>query len=162
MVGIPGSGKSTWAKDYINNVNRNAIILSRDSLRRMRGTYMLIPQENMISKWMLACFTLALNEKQDIIIDNTNLKEHYYIDFLDILKNHENSDFYEIYIKIIDTDLQLCLYRNTEGRPVDERVPVDVVNRMYDNYIKFVDEDRLKKFLDKHNIKKLDYEKNFG
>lgn len=151
MVGIPGSGKSTWARNYVD-INKNAIILSRDALRRMRGQYMLPSQENMISKWMHACFNIALDTNEDVIIDNTNLKEGYYLEFLNILKNHKNCEFYEVYLKIVDIDYSLCVYRNTEGRPINERVPIDVVKHMYNNFIEFTKTENLNKFLTKHNI----------
>ena len=156
LVGIPGAGKSTWARNYIkeheNDVNQ-PIILSRDALCRMRGKYMVMNQETMISRWMNDCFKHALDVPfVDIIVDNTNLKEEYFMSFLDILSQHKNREYFDVYIKIIDTDLNLCIWRNSEGRPVDERVPLDVVANMYKQFTNFVKTERFTNFLNKYNI----------
>lgn len=157
LVGIPASGKSTWTANYIkdheNDVNQ-PIVLSRDALRRMRGKYMVMNQEPMISKWMNDCFKHALDmEYCDIIIDNTNLKEDYIYNFINILNNHKNKDYFDVYIKVFDTDLNLCIWRNKEGRPENERVPLDVVANMYKQFMDFVKTDRFTKFIEKNNIK---------
>lgn len=145
LIGIPGSGKSTWAKEYVNN-NPNTVILSRDSFRRMISSNYKITykHESLITDWMLSCFEIALNAGKDIIIDNTNLKFSYIDSFIDIiLNNHtlDNSYFstpYNIYFKVFDTPLNVCLERNGDGknaRPETERVPFDVIKNMYNQFL---------------------------
>lgn len=33
MVGLPGSGKSTWAKEYVKTSENETVILSSDAVR---------------------------------------------------------------------------------------------------------------------------------
>jgi predicted kinase len=48
LQGPPASGKSTWAKEFVKN-NPWYIRVCRDDLRRMRGTYWIPGQEDMIT-----------------------------------------------------------------------------------------------------------------
>ena len=112
----------------------------------------------MITEWMKSCFELSLNYSEDIIIDNTNLKEQYFNQFLYILNDYNDEQekiggniHYNIKIKIFDTSLDDCIERNLYIRPENERVPINVVKTMYEQYINFVD--NLPNFMNKNNIK---------
>ena len=70
--GVPASGKSTWAREYVLK-NESYVIVSRDNIRRSRGKYFISSQEKYISKLEVAGITEALNCNLNVIIDATNL-----------------------------------------------------------------------------------------
>ena len=73
-VGIPASGKSTWALDYAKT-NINVVIINRDSLRHMSGTYWVPDREALIAKYEEVLTAEAIAYGYSIIIDATNLNE---------------------------------------------------------------------------------------
>jgi len=74
VQGIPGSGKSTWARNYIKEREPNEIVIvNRDSIREMLGTYWVPDREPLVSEIEMFMIEEALNRKYDVIIDATNL-----------------------------------------------------------------------------------------
>ena len=73
--GIPGSGKSTWAKAWVDEDPEHRIRLNWDDMRNMMGPYW-VPSREAINKQMLwtALKTAAYNDAPyDVVIDNMNL-----------------------------------------------------------------------------------------
>ena len=50
LTGLPASGKSTWAKNFVKE-KLDWVIVNRDSLRNMIGDYWIPSQELLINKW---------------------------------------------------------------------------------------------------------------
>lgn len=74
--GLPGCGKSTWAKEFVEK-NKGWIRVNRDDLRNMRGAYWIPSQEDMISDWEKQAIVHALIAGQNVIVDATNLNDKY-------------------------------------------------------------------------------------
>ena len=79
LVGLPGSGKSTWRKEFCRR-NPSYVVISSDDLlekwARERGqSYreVWLSSVKETAKYNFADLTKALAEKRDIIIDRTNL-----------------------------------------------------------------------------------------
>jgi predicted kinase len=75
-IGFPGSGKTTWAKQYIEKhrpQNKTAIV-SPDAFREMiNGKYLFDDsQEALILRMTLDCTRLILTNGLDVIIDESN------------------------------------------------------------------------------------------
>ena len=87
LVGIPASSKSTWATNYIKN-NPGYVILSRDSYRKMlKDEWVVEPRiEDLITKMFHNDLLIALTSKQNVIVDNTNLRACYITPIIDIVK----------------------------------------------------------------------------
>jgi tRNA uridine 5-carbamoylmethylation protein Kti12 len=75
LVGYPGSGKSTWAREKVKAKKDNMVIVNRDSLRTMfKGTYEYEQEiEPLVKSAAENAVTAALDYSYNIIIDETNL-----------------------------------------------------------------------------------------
>ena len=129
--GIPSSGKSTWAKKFVLE-NPNYVRVNRDDLRRMRGTYWLPSQEDMITNWEDDCIAIALHNGYNVIVDATNLNKKT-IDRICNLGNVKNQDI-DIEYKFFDINLDEAISRDM-GRAKEEQVGAKVITSMYNKYI---------------------------
>ena len=114
LVGISGSGKSTWAGEYINN-NTNILRLNRDDIRKslvqnLKGYYQredLTILEDIVSTTIYNLFISLMIMEKSIILDNTNLKKEYFKEFIRIAVH----DGYNIKFKLFDYDLDAAKRR---------------------------------------------------
>lgn len=148
-LGLPGSGKSTWAKAYCEK-NKDWVRVNRDDLRNMRGQYWLPKQEELISDWELHCIQSALAEGYNVIVDATNLNPVYH----DKLKKELVERYYydpeyelqpsDISTKsFLDVPLSTCI-KNDLKRP--NSVGEQVIRGMYDKYIRKPEIEAKKKY----------------
>lgn len=127
--GLPGSGKSFWAKQHciddplFKRVNKDDIRAKYGNQRwssQLEKSYLKEERETGI-EYLKAGFNL--------IVDDTN--------FNDIHKNFwqdvANENNYDFEIKFFDTDLKVCIERNVLR---DEPVPEVAIRSMYNKYIK--------------------------
>ena len=77
-VGIPASGKSTHAKDFVGK-NPDWIRVNRDDFRFMLKDMPVCEMkvENLITNMVNDSIIDALMSKFNVIVDNTNLKAKY-------------------------------------------------------------------------------------
>jgi predicted kinase len=82
LIGLPGSGKSYWSKNYIANSNQSTVCVSLDNIREMLAVdYRLFPFTGSESKrWSSlmgsiseTSIDLALKQGFNIIIDETHI-----------------------------------------------------------------------------------------
>lgn len=127
LQGIPASGKSTWAREFVSK-NKDWIIVSRDSLRRMRGEYWIPSQEGLITEWEHHLIFSTLNIfKLNVIVDATNLNPTY----LDILKKRLKAENHKYEIKKFDVSLEEAIKRDNKR---ENGVGADVIKKFWDNY----------------------------
>lgn len=133
-VGIPGTGKSTWAKNFVLE-NDNYLRVSRDDYRRMlfnvqMGEY---EQENLITKIVNSTVRTSLTSGVNVIIDQTNVKRKYIEALI-----QEFNDIADIEFKTFGFDVNLQeLHERNQNRLITERVPKEVIDNMY-NSLKFL------------------------
>lgn len=123
--GLPGSGKSTWAK------KQNAYRINKDDLRSMMNNgiwskinekYILVVRDNIIK--------LHLGDKNDVIVDDTNLAPKHQAR-LEQLAKEFGADF-EIK-DFTDVPLEECIRRD-QKRP--NYVGEKVIKQMYNQFLK--------------------------
>ena len=73
--GIPGSGKTTWAKKWVEEDSEHRIRINWDDLRRMFGKYWVPSREEFIQDVTINILNDSLNYNYDIVVDNMNLSE---------------------------------------------------------------------------------------
>ena len=126
LQGIPGSGKSTFAKEFVKG-KTDWVIVNRDSIRDMRGDYWIPNQEKWVSKVEEASINSALNYNYNVIIDATNLNPK-------TLKKWQNIAYSfnaEIKHKIFKIDIEEAIERDKER---NRTVGPMVIRTMYNKY----------------------------
>ena len=72
LQGIPGSGKSTYAREFVKG-KADWIRVSGDDLRAMRGDYWTPQQEEFITSVEHYAVIIALETGFNVLVDATNL-----------------------------------------------------------------------------------------
>jgi predicted kinase len=127
LIGVPGSGKSTWSTNFIKE-NFGWVRINRDDFRFMlKGVPVCDHKvEKLINDLQYNALSSSLDAGFNVIIDNTNLKESYINGFLKIV-----GDKADIKFKIFDITLDEALERNLTR---EKKVDADVVTKMYSQY----------------------------
>ncbi len=127
LIGIPGSGKSTWSTNFIKE-NFGWVRINRDDFRFMlKGVPVCDHKvEKLINDLQYNALLSSLDAGFNVIIDNTNLKESYINGFLKIVGDKADIEF-----KIFDITLDEALQRNLVR---EKKVDSDVVTKMYSQY----------------------------
>ena len=130
--GLPASGKSLWAKDYVSTRSNICVRINRDDIRHMLGKYWIPSREELVTKIEKATFVESLKMGYNIVLDSTNLNpkvdewvREYAETFLDTPIPVEIKDF-------TDVPLQTCIIRD---RNMENPVGESVIRRMYYKYI---------------------------
>lgn len=131
LVGIPGSGKSTWANSYVADSNHGCIRVNKDDLRAMLNGGVLYDWRNevLIDRMQYNIVHEARLGGWNIIIDNIHLSKKHRIKWEDYCK-HEGMDFE---VKIFDTPLDVCIERDRlRERSLGEKK----IREMYTTFVK--------------------------
>ena len=127
LIGIPASGKSTYAKDYIRN-NADTVRVNRDDFRLMlKSAQMTEPKiEDMITTLVDATITQSLLRKCNVLVDATNLKVGYIKSFIEKFKYSADIDY-----RVFDISLEKALERDTKR---EATVGEAVIKKLYKDY----------------------------
>ena len=71
--GIQGSGKTTWAKQWVLEDPEHRVRFNNDDIRNMLGKYWVPSREGLIKDLKGLFLCEAMSYKFDIVIDNMNL-----------------------------------------------------------------------------------------
>ena len=127
--GIPASGKSTWAKQWVLEDPEHRVRINQDDIRLMLGKYWVPSREKLVQHIQEEALIEALNREFDVVIDNTNLNKKVLDQFNRLIKTFED---YEIeYKDFFDTPLSVCIERNKNR---DLQVTEKVIRSFYNNY----------------------------
>lgn len=134
LIGAPGSGKSTFAKEQLESNPRTAI-LNRDSLRlALKTTYKVEDSiEAIVTEAQSSMLKSLMNRKYNIIIDNTHCNIKVLRELNNEIRKNDRHGIYTIEYKMFSMSLESLLFRNRTRNSID-RVPEEVINRMYNNY----------------------------
>ena len=130
MMGVPGSGKSTFLKQYVNK--KNSIIISRDEIRfsLLKEGEQYFSHEKEVLKIFWQRINTSLAENKNVFVDQTSLTPNS----RKYLLNHVKGYTYANLIWI-NEPLEVCLERNELRKNTKAYVPVDVIINMNNQLI---------------------------
>lgn len=130
LRGIPASGKSTWAVKYAKENPLTTVVVNRDALRNMCGTYWVAQREPLIKEMEDTLVTIALESGYNVIVDATNLNQSA----IDRWKAHiKESDTIEI--KNFEISKRKAIFRDWKrGLMGGHKVGKKVINSFYETY----------------------------
>lgn len=133
LVAPPCAGKSTWAKEYLSK-NEKTVRFNRDELRLMLGNRLYLDStgERLISALVISGMVDALIKGFDVIIDQTNCRMKYILEFVKAAINYADIEFKLFEIPTV-YDL---IYRGKQRAKKDglPEIPEWVFSRMMVNY----------------------------
>lgn len=137
LRGLQGSGKSTFAKQWVNEDPEHRVRFNRDDIRNMLGKYWVPSREPLINTIQNDFLSTALYQGYDIVIDNMNLNEKCIEEIKQFVygwNNVSDDNIYEIEIKdFFHVPLQVCIDRDAQREnPIGERVIRNTYNKYKD------------------------------
>lgn len=133
-VGLPASGKSTWAKDFCKK-NKDWIRVNRDDLRHMRGEYWIPKQEDLITDMENACIEAALTRGMNVVLDATNLNDDR--NKYKVKKLQEKFPNLEAKYELFPETVKTCIKRDLKRA---NSVGADIINKMHEDWLKYIGE----------------------
>lgn len=140
LRGIPGSGKTTWAKDRVNEILKNGgkvVRISYDELREMfHNTIRGKENERFMLEAVRTLIVSALNNRYNVIVDGTHLNNLYCGNVQRAVDDYNTQnalflpqhDYAEIEYQDFDTPLDECIERNSKR---ENPVPENVIRAMF-------------------------------
>ena len=85
--GIPGSGKTTFAKKWVLEDPEGRVRINQDDIRRMMGKYWVPSRERLTKMIFLLALSAALTLKYDIVLDNMNMDPVHFEKLVKFIKS---------------------------------------------------------------------------
>lgn len=128
LKGLPASGKSTWAKEFVSK-NPGWFRVNKDDLRSMmhEGKWSK-GNEKQVLLVRDASINAALACGYNVIVDDTNFAPQH----IEVIKNIADQHNANFEVKYFDVPLVDCLVRNQTRT---NRVPEHVIIDMYNKYV---------------------------
>ena len=144
LRGLQGSGKSSFAKQWVNEDPEHRVRFNCDDIRNMLGKYWVPDRESLIDSMYWNFLEQATASGYNIVIDNMNLNEKYldevnkFIEETNFWLEQSLADFrYEIEIKdFFHIPLQTCIDRDAQREnPIGEKVIRNTYNKYKDKIV---------------------------
>lgn len=130
--GIQGSGKTTWAKQWVLEDPEHRVRFNNDDIRNMLGKYWVTSREHLVSDIKKDFMVSAMEFGYDIVVDNMNFnpKEiEYYENLVDSTLGYMNC--YSLEYKDFFIPLEVCIERDSKREnPTGE----EVIRKTYERY----------------------------
>lgn len=141
LRGIQGSGKSTYARQWVNEDPEHRVRFNRDDIRNMCGPYWIPEREHFITHVQQDFIYNAMDCKKDVVVDNMNLSISAIDKIVQVVRAfnartemYEREYSYEIeYKDFFDVPLETCIERDSKREnPIGEKVIRQTYNKYKD------------------------------
>lgn len=131
--GLPGSGKSTWAKAWVAKSPTTRVRVNKDDLREMMHNGKFSKgNESSIIRLEEALIIDAIAEDKSVVVDNTHLVDKHFNRINQLVKNVLKVDYEVIYKDFLDISPEECIKRDLlRARSVGQ----NVIWRMYWDHV---------------------------
>ena len=150
--GIQGSGKSTWARQWVEEDPENRVRINNDDIRNMLGKYWVLSRESLVSNIKEDLVKNAMNRGYDIVVDNMNLNPKEILFWKRIVdENNKDVDSYKYEIEYKDffISLEECIRRDAmRSNPIGEKV----IRETWKRYKHFIQTTEVEKYV--NNLRK--------
>ena len=132
MVGCPGSGKSTYAKNNFPN----ALYVSRDEIRfsLISENDEYFSKEDEVFRVFINKINEGLRGPLDVIADATHINKKSRAKLFSHLKIDKEKT--KVIIIVMQTSLDLCIKQNENRKGTKYYVPIEVIKRMFYSFEK--------------------------
>lgn len=131
-IGLPASGKSTWAEALRAQFPDRVRVVNRDDIRAATGARFEDGDEGWVSLVRDYTIDQLLVRGYDVICSDTNINKKVRR-HLAGLATHRKADYSEV---VFNTPLDVCLERNQlRWLHGDEKVPNDAIRRMWFQWV---------------------------
>ena len=140
--GIQGSGKTTWAKQWVLEDPEHRVRFNNDDIRNMLGKYWVPSREGLVKNLKNTFLWSSMSHGFDIVIDDMNLNPHTteYYEVLVQAYNATHDDKYVIEYRLFNTPLDVCIERDAKREnPIGAKVLTDTYTK-YEKLIAELDE----------------------
>lgn len=132
LRGIQGSGKTTYAKQWVNEDPEHRVRFNYDDLRNMLGKYWIPSREKLLKEIKSDFMLSAMELGYDIIIDNMNLNPEELKFYQAVIQETR----YVIEIKDFFLPLEECIKRDKlRETPIGE----SIIRATYERYKPLLD-----------------------
>lgn len=129
LCGLPASGKSTYAKKYIES-NSNFVLISSDSIREeLYGSESIQGKANDVFDLLYIRAKENINNGHNVLIDATNISGKHRKSLVDYIKRNTEDTYFKCIVSA--TTYEECIRRDS-GR--DRCVGENVIKKMYHNF----------------------------
>ena len=143
--GIQGSGKTTWAKQWVLEDPEHRVRFNNDDIRNMLGKYWVPSREPLVHAMKKQFVITSMCMRYDIVIDNMNLNPKEVEYYKEQIETHNriieelnektklsfSDDKYELEFKDFLIPLQECIERDSKRlNPIGE----EVIRKTYEKY----------------------------
>ena len=131
IIGVPGSGKSTFIRDYVTYYKENntkVAAISRDDIRfsLLKEGEEYFSHEKEVYKILWESINSALSEGKSVFVDQTSLTKASRRWLLDHVTGYD-----KVFAIWIDEKLDTCLERNEFRKGTKRYVPRGIIRRMF-------------------------------
>lgn len=141
LQGIQGSGKTTWAKNWVKEDPKHRVRFNQDDIRNMFGVYWVPSRESLVKTMHNSFLNEAMLEGYDIVLDNMNLNQKTLDEIKEIVEEFNKwislspvDLHYDIkYHTFFDTPLEECIARDAKREnPIGENIIRNTYNKYRD------------------------------
>lgn len=147
MRGLPGSGKSTYAKKMVEEFPNSYKRINRDDLRMMFDNGIVTNGNEKFVKQVRDILILkALEDGKHVIVDDTNLSDKNFVRISQLVQqfNKENSDCVTVEIKEMETTLEECIERDAQReKKVGEKVIKNMHRQFFNSSVIYSDQNQI-------------------
>ena len=122
--GIQGSGKSTWAKQWVLEDPEHRVRFNNDDIRNMLGKYWVPSREKIVTEIKKDFMINAMELGYDIVIDNMNLNSNEVTYYKDLAASTSRLiSPYVVEFKDFFIPLEVCIERDSKREnPIGEEI----------------------------------------